>query len=419
MPMVRRIIRDVCREFKSKSAMLVCLCPVKQIPADLERDLVLLEFDLPNKEHLTFILNTLIQENPKSFPDLNEEEKDLIVQSALGLTAGEAENAIAKAVIDRKMDKLTLPVSNLVMKEKALIVKRNGILEVFETEEKAENIGGLGRLKRWIQTRVQPCFTKEAREYGLPSPKGVMLVGLPGTGKSLICKAASNLIGVPLIRFDVGKIFGSLVGQSEANLRSAINTIDAVGRAVVWIDEIDKAFAGMGGSGETDGGTGKRVFGTFLSWMQEKKSAAFIMASCNKIDVLPDELLRKGRFDEIFFVSLPTEKEREEIFAIQIRKRNRDPKKIDVAALARGSKDFSGAEIEQAVIGGLFHAFHMGGKRELATEHIQAEMESFTPLARSRAKQLEGMVAWAKENAVPASEEEEATTPSAGRKLRE
>jgi SpoVK/Ycf46/Vps4 family AAA+-type ATPase len=418
MPKVRRMIRDICREFKSQQKMLICLSPVKSIPQDLERDLVLLEFDLPSEKDILLVLDNLMSENKNVFGKIEEEEKDMIIQSAMGLTIGEAENAIAKAAIDKKKLNLDLPISRIVMKEKSLAVKKSGILEIFEAVEKPEDVGGLNRLKRWLKNRVQPCFTKEAKQYGLPSPKGVMLVGLPGCGKSLAAKAASNLIGVPLIRFDVGKVFGSLVGQSEANVRTAINTIDAVGRCIVWIDELDKAFAGMGGSGETDGGTGKRVFGTFITWMQEKKSQAFIMATVNRIDLLPDELLRKGRFDEIFFVGLPSERERKDIFEIQIRKHGRDPKKVGVDELVKQSRDYSGAEIEQAVIGGLFHAYHMGGDRQLTKEHILAEMDSFTPLAKSRAKQLETMANWAKENATPASDDEEVETTNV-RKLRE
>jgi SpoVK/Ycf46/Vps4 family AAA+-type ATPase len=246
-------------------------------------------------------------------------------------------------------------------------------------------------------------------------PRGILLAGLPGCGKSLSAKATSNILGVPLIRFDVGRVFGKLVGQSEANLRTAIQTVEAVGNCVLWIDEMDKAFAGMGGS-STDGGTSQRVFGNFITWMQEKTAPVFIVATVNRIECLPPELLRKGRFDEIFFVGLPSEKEREEILNIHIKKYKRNPDDFNLAGCVKASKDFSGAELEEAVVTGLYTAFYQN-QRELTETDIEKSIKQTNPLAKSKLNQLEQMTQWAAKNAVNASVVDQTSDTSAGRQL--
>jgi SpoVK/Ycf46/Vps4 family AAA+-type ATPase len=278
-----------------------------------------------------------------------------------------------------------------------------------------DDIGGLENLKLWMDIRKN-AFTRKAREFGLPTPRGILLVGLPGCGKSLSAKATSNALGVPLIRFDIGRVFGGLVGQSEQNMRMAIQTIEAIGNCVVWIDELEKAFAGAGGSGASDSGVTQRVFGTFITWMQENDSAAFIVATVNRIESLPPELLRKGRFDEIFFVNLPGKRERETIFDIHIRKRDRDSKNFDINALAEASEDFSGAEIEEAVITGLYSAFY-DEARELKTEDIVKAVKETVPLAVSAKSSLDAMKTWAQKNAVNASKLEGKLEQALGRQL--
>lgn len=406
IPIVKRLIRDAADLFKGGGKnlrrTLIFISPVNKVPPDIERDVTLLEFALPTRDDLSPIVAKVLKR--KEFDEVDEDERDRIVSSCLGLTTIEAENAMAKASVQwfNEDKKNRPPISRLVMHEKALAVKKAGILDYYEASEKAEDVGGLQDLKNYLTLRVQAAYTKRAREFGLPLPKGILLVGLPGTGKSLVAKAASNVLGVPLIRFDVGKVFQGLVGSSEANMRTAIQTIDAVGNCVVFIDEMEKGLAGAGGGGDHDGGTTARVFGTFLTWMQEKKSPSFICATVNRIDRLPDELLRKGRFDEIFFVNLPTVEEREEIFCIQIRKHGREVKSINCVKLAEKARAFSGAEIEAAVVGGLYAAFHSG--KDLKTEFIEDEISRITPLAKSRKDQLAAMVAWAEKNARAASE---------------
>jgi len=296
-----------------------------------------------------------------------------------------------------------VPISRLVLKEKALAVKKSGILEYFEAKETSNSIGGLENLKLWLTMRSK-AFSKKARDFGLPMPRGILLVGLPGCGKSLSAKAASNILQVPLLRFDVGKVFAGHVGESENNMRTVTQTVEAVGSCTLWIDEMEKAFAGMSGGGENDGGTGHRVFGNFITWLQEKTTPCFVIATVNRIDNLPPELLRKGRFDEIFFVGLPDETERESIFKIHIERYGRsmkDFKASDLKSWVKASSDFSGAEIEEAIVSGLYNAFHHD--RELTSDDVLKAIKETNPLAKSRKAELEVMSNWAKDNAINAS----------------
>src|SRR5690606_20433593 len=251
--------------------------------------------------------------------------------------------------------------------EKQQIIRKSGLLEYYPATESFDSVGGLAALKDWLNKR-SVAFGEEAREFGLPAPKGILMLGVQGCGKSLCAKAVSSLWQLPLLRFDMGRMFGSLVGSSEENVRKSIAVAESVAPAILWVDEIDKAFAGSQGSGSTDGGTTARVFGTFLTWLSEKTAPVFVVATANDISQLPPELMRKGRLDEIFFVDLPTEEEREEIFRIHLSRRKREPENFDLAELVAGSKEFSGAEIEQAIISALYDAFY--AREELKTEHL-------------------------------------------------
>ena len=255
-------------------------------------------------------------------------------------------------------------------------------------------------LKEWLQKRAL-AFTDEARAFGLPAPKGVLMLGVQGCGKSLCAKAVSSLWQLPLLRFDMGRMFGSLVGSSEENVRRAIAVAESVAPAILWVDEIDKAFAGSQGSGATDGGTTARVFGTFLTWLSEKIAPVFVVATANDISQLPPELLRKGRLDEIFFVDLPTDEERQEIFRIHLARRGRDPQLFDVVSLAACSENFSGAEVEQAVISALYDAFY--AKVELSSEHVLEALRQTVPLAKTMDEQINRLRNWAEGRARNAS----------------
>ena len=419
---VVRLLRDIARDFKQTSKTLIITSPVPRLPKDLERDVTLLEFDLPQREEIEHVFTKLYEPNKAKIGAIPEDERERIVQAAMGLTTVEAENALAKAVVESvSSDKKNRPpISKLVLREKALAVRKTGILEFFEAPQTASDIGGLENLKLWLTMRSK-AFTRKAREFRLPMPRGILLVGIPGCGKSLSAKAASNIWAVPLIRFDIGRVFGGLVGESESNMRLAIQTAEAIGSCVLWIDEMEKAFAGMGGNGTTDGGTSQRVFGNFLSWMQEKTKPCFVIATVNRIEGLPPELLRKGRFDEIFFVDLPSDKERADILRIHIQKYGRKVEDFadkDISQMVAESAGFSGAELEEAVVSGLFTAFHHD--RDLAGEDILKAIKETNPLSRSKAPELEAMAKWAENNALNASRVEKGKASGktgAGRQL--
>jgi SpoVK/Ycf46/Vps4 family AAA+-type ATPase len=289
---------------------------------------------------------------------------------------------------------------NDVFAEKQQIIRKSGLLEYYATDENFANVGGMSVLKDWLGKR-SIAFTSEARAFGLPFPKGILMLGVQGCGKSLCAKAVSNLWQLPLLRFDMGRMFGSLVGSSEENVRRAIAVAESVAPAILWVDEIDKAFAGSQGSGSTDGGTTARVFGTFLTWLSEKTAPVFVVATANDISQLPPELLRKGRLDEIFFVDLPSPEERREIFRIHITKRKRDATKFDLEALAAGSGEFSGAEIEEAINSALYDAFY--DKREVATDDVKTALSQTVPLAKTMDEQINRLRSWAEGRARNAS----------------
>ena len=424
-PRVTRLIRDISREFKTVKKTLIMLSPFNTLPKELERDVTLLEFGLPAREMIATMAEKFLKENGKVVGSVEKDESANIIEALLGLTTTEAENALAKGVVDwkaaqkakEKDDKVVVSnISELVMAEKANAIRKNGVLEWYATKSNMAEIGGLANLKEWLSIR-KLAFTEKARAFGLPAPRGLMLVGSPGCGKSLSAKACAANFGVPLIKFDVGRVFAGLVGQSEANMRSAINTAEAVGRCILWVDEIEKAFAGLASSGSTDSGVSARVFGNFITWMQEKTAPVFIIATCNKIDNLPPELLRKGRFDEIFFVDMPSPQERLEILKIHVSKRNRNLKKFDFTDCVNDSEGFSGAELEEAVISGLYKAFYKN--QELMDLHILASIRETTPLSRSRAGSLNDMRKWAQDFAQNASTKKDVTASTSSRKVAE
>jgi SpoVK/Ycf46/Vps4 family AAA+-type ATPase len=325
------------------------------------------------------------------------EGRERIVEAALGLTLTEAQNVLAKSIVRNK----TFDVGT-VLGEKKHIIRKSGILEYYEAEESLDGIGGLEILKGWLQKR-RNAFTQHAREFGLPLPKGILLIGVPGCGKSLTAKAVGAAWQMPLLRLDVSKIFGGLVGASEENIRKALKTAEAVSPSILWLDEMEKGFSGTASSGQTDGGTTSRVFGTFVTWMQEKTAPVFVIATANNVHQLPPELLRKGRFDEIFFVDLPTREERKSIFDIHLKKKRRDPAElgIDLNKLVDGAPEFSGAEVEQAVISALYDAFD--GGTNLTTDGLLTSIKEIVPLAVTMQEGIASMREWAKTRARLAS----------------
>jgi SpoVK/Ycf46/Vps4 family AAA+-type ATPase len=331
--------------------------------------------------------------------ELDDAGRERLLQAALGLTLGEAENVFAKIIVTDS--RLSGEDVNDVFAEKQQIIRKSGLLEYYTTTETFSSVGGLAVLKDWLQKRAV-AFTEEARTFGLPAPKGILMLGVQGCGKSLCAKAVSCQWQLPLLRFDMGRMFGSLVGSSEENVRRAIAVAESVAPAILWVDEIDKAFAGAQGSGMSDGGTTARVFGTFLTWLSEKNVPVFVAATANDISQLPPELLRKGRFDEIFFVDLPSHDERKDIFRIHLARRGRNPDAFDLNALADASANFSGAEIEQSIISALYDAFST--RHEITVDHIRDALRLTVPLARTMDEQVTRLRTWAEGRARNASQ---------------
>src|SRR5207249_1338368 len=365
---VIRRLKDIALHLKNSFKTIILISPVMEIPTELEKEITVLNYPLPSREDLSDLLDKIIAD-VKQFSqvviDLDDAGRERLLQAALGLTLGEAENVFAKIIV--KDERLSGDDVNEVLAEKQQIIRKSGLLEYYATSERFANVGGMSILKDWLNKRAV-AFTEEARAFGLPAPKGLLMLGVQGCGKSLCAKAVSNQWQLPLLRFDMGRMFGSLVGSSEENVRRAIAVAESVAPAILGVEEIDKAFAGSQGSGMSDGGTTARVFGTFLTWLSEKRAPVFVVATANDISQLPPELLRKGRLDEIFFVDLPSREERMEIFGIHLAKRGRDPQPFDLDSLVACSENFGGAEIEQAVISALYDAFY--ARHELATEHI-------------------------------------------------
>lgn len=396
---VRRVLRDIAHSFKTSFKTLVLLSPILRIPAELDKVISVFDFPLPTQEEITAILDNTIKDitrlhGNKVSVSLTSDDRDRIVKSVSGLTVAEIENVFNRAIVnDLCFNSADIP---FILSEKRQIIRKSGLLEYYDVQEGFENVGGLEILKDWLELRGE-AFGTRAREFGLPEPRGILLLGVQGCGKSLVSKAVSALWRLPLLRLDMGSIFGKYVGESEENLRKAINMAEALSPVVLWLDEIEKAFSGVGGGDGGDGGVGTRIFGSFITWLQEKKQPVFVIATANSIKELPPELLRKGRFDEIFFVDLPSKLERKQIFAIHIKKRKRDVATFDLDALVEASPGFSGAEIEQVVIEALFEAFYE--KTELKTRHVVKALQGTVPLSITMSEKIQELRDWAENRA--------------------
>ncbi|MBE9076841.1 AAA family ATPase [Romeria aff. gracilis LEGE 07310] len=394
---VTRGLRDAIESFKGTQKTIILMSPVQEIPVELEKEVVVLDFTLPTMSELNQVLSAELDKARTS--NITTEGREKLLKAALGLTRDEAEKVFRKSRV--MAGRLTEAEVDIVLSEKKQLIRRNGILDYIEEDETLDSVGGLDELKHWLRQRSN-AFTERAREYGLPQPKGMLILGVPGCGKSLIAKTTARLWGLPLMRLDMGRVYdGSMVGRSEANLRNALKTAESISPAILFIDEIDKAFAGSAGSADSDGGTSSRIFGSFLTWMQEKTSPVFVMATANRVERLPSEFLRKGRFDEIFFVDLPNEEERKEIFKIHLSKRRRDVSRFDFEQLTKVCEGFSGAEIEQGLISAMYEAFAQG--REFNQLDIIAAIRSTLPLSKTMSEQVTALRDWARQRARPAA----------------
>lgn len=417
-PIFRRKLRDIAINIRSKGYMANCLIvsPTVNIPVELEKDVTVLDFPLPDRDEI----RNLIERIMHKFKDTkvvkvgkNGGLVDAFVEAALGLTLHEIESCIARSIVDDQ----TLNISDVskIIRQKQLIIRKNGLLEFFDTGTlSVDQIGGLGALKDWLKTR-EVAFSEKGRDYGIATPKGVLLTGVPGCGKSLAAKCVAASWRLPLIRLDLGKIYSRWIGSSEENVRAAIATTEAVAPCVLWIDEIEKGVPRNEGH-IGDSGVSLRVFASFLTWLQEKTAPVFVFATANQIDLLAPEILRKGRFDEVFFVDLPTDEERREIIDIHLRRIGRNPSDYDLDELVRLSGEeklgdgvrLSGAEIEAWINESLIRSFYRARTADSATP--QLTMDDFravaghsTPLAKMRAREIREMRTWANTHALSAS----------------
>lgn len=345
------------------------------LPAELEDDFVFISRKRPDRTTLMkILLNFVAVQHLEDMLSSDPKIRDLIVDASRGLTADQAKSSFLKAVINSgKLDEKAI---KFLLDQKKQIIQRNSLLEYYDADTSIDSIGGLDILKDWLKKRKK-AFTEEARAKALPEPKGMLVFGVPGGGKSLTAKAVSSMWQMPLLRFDIGRVFGQFVGQSESNMRDALNIAEAIAPCILWIDEMEKGFAGASGGHETT----TRVLGNFLTWMQEKKSTVFVIATANDITKLPSEFIRKGRFDEMFFVSVPNMQERRKIFEIQLRKYKLNPENFNLQELSQNSNNFTGAEIEQAIIEAKFNAFDEN--REPTTKDIYNIMTAVSPIWRS------------------------------------
>ena len=393
-PSVTRRLRELSGYLKNSYKTIVIVGPTLQLPLELRKDIAVIDFDLPTRDELGDLLDRTLKEVKEATGRdiaVTPESRRRVLDAAAGLTLNEAENVLARTLVTSGgVSEADLPT---ILAEKEQAIRKSGLLECQRVDHNLADLGGLESLKDWLKKR-SVAFDERAREFGLPAPRGVLLIGVQGCGKSLAARAVAGLWGLPLLRLDIGRLFNSLVGSSEENIRQALAVAESVAPAVLWIDEIDKSMAGSQSSATTDGGTSARVMATFLTWLQEKTAPVFVVATANNVDQLPPELLRRGRLDETFFVDLPGADERAEIFHIHIQHRMREPRDFDLISLAARTEGFSGAEIEQSVIAGLFEAY--AARKELSTEILLKCCTEMVPLSQTMKEPIDKLREWAK-----------------------
>lgn len=412
--MLQQQVKDYARLFVDDSRRLMLVVPPSfKAPEEIEEDVGFVDFDVPSyaerKDSYADLLSMLPDEDAKGNkvdlePKFSEAEIDQILTTASGMTALEFENAVSRALVKHRP---TLPNADIndfvadIMEVKTEVVKRSEILEMMEPGKMSE-IGGLEELKAWIATRAK-CFTPEARAAGIETPKGIALIGPPGTGKSLGAKAVASELNIPALKLDIGRVFNSLVGESEARIRAALKMVDDMSPCVLMIDEADKAFAGQAGGGHGgDSGVGMRVLGTILTWMQETESRVFMVVTANRVQNLPTEFLRRGRLDEVWSVTTPHEDERLDILRIHLRKRGTDPDTVEgLDEVAASTAGYVPSELEAAVKDARIAAFVNG--EDLNGEHITAEIGHIKPISVAHAEDFRQMAEWAETHARPAS----------------
>jgi len=382
---VIRKLKNLSRSLKTQPKNIVIVSSELNIPDSLKEFVTLLEFPLPSYSEILEELNRLTSALQQ---DIKPETLNSIATACQGLSLERIRRVLSKVIA--KYGEIDDSSPTLILQEKKQIIQQTQLLEFCLTDKALSDLGGLDNFKDWLKLRSK-AFSQEAIEYGLPYPKGLLLVGVQGTGKSVAAKIIAHEWKLPLLRLDFGRLFASLIGQSEQRVRKMIEIAEALSPCVLWVDEIDKAFAGSQSSG--DSGTTSRVLATFITWLAEKTSPVFVVSTANNIEFIPPEILRKGRFDEMFFLNLPTEEEREAIFSVHLERfRPASLEKFQLPILSKLSKDFSGAEIEQVVIEAMRLGFNEG--REFTNEDILVSIQNLVPLARTKSKELDQLKEW-------------------------
>jgi SpoVK/Ycf46/Vps4 family AAA+-type ATPase len=394
---VVRRLRDAYQALRHTQKTLLLVGPILAVPAELEKEVIVIDYPFPDAVEAGEILADTVEHlKPGTLAKLTEQESEALLRGFLGLTADEIAAVTRKIVLRKgRIDNTALEE---VIEEKRQILRKSEILEFVASPIRMRHVGGLKNLKRWAQLRLRG-FTQEARNFGLPIPRGLLITGISGCGKSLAIQALADLWSLPLLRLDMGRVFSGFAGTPEESLRRAILTVEAVSPAILWIDEIEMGISVFSDSVES--GATSRIFASFLTWMQEKKAPVFIAATANDIDRLPPEMIRKGRFDEVFFVDLPRHEERTEIVKIHLEKRGKRASEVSIDGLARSTDGYTGAEIEQAVVTALYEAFAQD--RELEINDIYRALGNMVPLSVTMKEQITKTKRWADNRAVRAN----------------
>jgi SpoVK/Ycf46/Vps4 family AAA+-type ATPase len=404
-PVVVRRLRDVGQKFSRNRRTVVITTPAIEIPPELATLVDFLEFPLPDQPRLRQLIDEMIVRIGKTRTlrrTLDAAGLDAMAHNLLGLTEEEAERAVSQALVSRYG--VTPEAVGDVLEAKKALLRHSGMLEFIDASENMSGIGGLDCLKQWLAQR-RGAWRDDARAFGLEPPRGVVVLGVQGCGKSLCAQAVAGEWKLPLVKFDSAAIYDKFIGETEKRIRKMFKVAEGLAPCVLWVDELEKIFAGSGAdSASVDAGVSSRILAAFLSWMQDRKAPVFVAATCNDVSVLPPELIRKGRFDELFFVDLPGREERRQIFAIQLRRRKRDPQNFDLEQLAVAAQGYSGSEIDAAISTALFTAF--SAKQELTTPAILTALGETVPLSITRAEEIHDLRNWAHGRAVAASSPE-------------
>jgi ATPase family protein associated with various cellular activities (AAA)/AAA+ lid domain-containing protein len=404
-PVVVRRLRDVGQKFQTNRRTLVITAPTIEMPPELASLVEFFDLPLPDLDRLQAIIKetyTRMSATHTLRLQLDDNGVDAMAANLRGLTEEEADRAISQAIVTRYA--LSPDCVTDVLAAKKALLKRSGMLDFIDANDTMASVGGLENLRQWLSKR-RNSWEPQARQFGLDPPKGVIILGVQGCGKSLCARAVAGEWQLPLVKFDTAAIYDKYIGETEKRIQRVFKVAEGLAPCVLWIDELEKVFAGSGpDSASADAGVSSRLLASFLSWMQDRKAPVFVAATCNNVTVLPPELIRKGRFDELFFVDLPSTTERKQIFSIQLIKRKRNPADYDLDKIAEAAKGFSGAEIESAVQGAMYAAFSR--KQELSSEDLLTALSSTVPLSITRAEEIATLRDWAKDRAVWASSPE-------------